>query len=76
MRRYRERMSQEQREDILERRCQSRHEEAEAMSVRDREDYLQNERNLFQSITQEHFSNWNNTIKKIYIATKIIQQKK
>ena len=59
MRRYRERMSQEQREDILDRRCQSRHEEAEAMSVRNREDYLQNERNRFQSriqsMTQEHF---------------------
>ena len=47
MRKFRERMSQEQREDILYRRRQSRHEEADAMSVRDREDYLQNERNRF-----------------------------
>ena len=59
MRRCRERMSQEHREDILDRRRQNRHEEAEAMNVRDREDYLQNERNRFQSriqsMTQEHF---------------------
>ena len=59
MRRYRERMSQEQREDILDRRRQSCREEAEAITVRDREDYLQNEQNLFQSriqsMTQEHF---------------------
>ena len=52
-------MSQEQREDILDRRRQSRYEEAEAMTVRDLEDYLQNERNRFQSriqsMTQEHF---------------------
>ena len=40
MRRYRERMSQGQIKDILDRRRQSRHEEAEAMSVRDCEDYL------------------------------------
>ena len=34
MKRYRERMSQEQREDILDRRRQSRHEEAEAVTHR------------------------------------------
>ena len=59
MRRCRERISQEQREDIQDRRRQSHHEEAEAMSVRDREDYLQNKRNQFQSriqsMTQENF---------------------
>ena len=53
IRRNRERFSQEQREVILDRRRQSRHEEAEAMSVRDREDYLQNERNRFQSRIQK-----------------------
>ena len=53
IRRNRERFSQEQREVILDRRRQSRHEEAKAMSVRDREDYLQNERNRFQSRIQK-----------------------
>ena len=47
MKRYREKMSQERREDILDRRRQSRHEEAEAMSVKDRENYLQNDQNRF-----------------------------
>ena len=35
MRNYRERISQEQREDIPDRKCQNRHEETEPMSVRD-----------------------------------------
>ena len=40
-------MSQERREDILDRRRQSRHEEAEAMSVRDHENYFKNDQNRF-----------------------------